>query len=124
MATKKKKAAKRASSTSSRRTSSRRTSSTSSRRVPFLRVGDFAKLVFREDGKTGTERMWVRVLRVVGRSYVGQLDNRPIQVRGIRAGDQVTFPRSAVIERMRANQGPTARQRAAMAAAGGNIRLL
>lgn len=94
------------------------------RSAPFLRPGDFAKLVFRNEGERGTERMWVRVTRVVGRNYVGTLDSRPVAVRGIRAGASLTFPRSAVIQRMRAGQEPSATQRRQMREAGGNIRLL
>lgn len=55
-----------------------------------LEEGDWAKLVF-EEGERG-ERMWVKVTRVEGPGrYEGVLDNMPVMLVDVQAGDEVEF---------------------------------
>lgn len=54
-----------------------------------LRVGDLAKLIFRDKGVG--ERMWVKVTGVEAGGYRGQLTNAPAAVHGLAKGDSVKF---------------------------------
>ena len=56
-----------------------------------LAVGDRVKLLFGVGGGSSTERMWVEVTEVVGARYVGRLDNEPVAIVDLRAGDLVEF---------------------------------
>lgn len=67
----------------------------STRRRKPIRAGDFVKCVFR-DG-SNTERMWLIVRRVNGDRLRGELNSRPVVVRGVRLGSVISFPRSAVV---------------------------
>ena len=64
------------------------------RRKP-IKAGDFVKCIFR-DG-SNTERMWLIVRRVNGDRLRGELNSRPVLVRGVRLGSVISFPRSAVV---------------------------
>lgn len=60
-----------------------------------LRPGDLVKLVFvlekpAPDG-CDAERMWVRLSRREGSSWLGELDNTPRHAMGLRCGDPVRF---------------------------------
>ena len=57
-----------------------------------LEVGDFAKLIFIEDG-TNTERMWVLITNQGdhGMEWKGTLDNDPFGMFTYERGDAITF---------------------------------
>jgi len=63
-----------------------------------LRPGDFAKLWF-EDAATGfVERMWVQIKSVgTDGTYVGALNNNPVQLTSVKCDDIVTFEPKHVI---------------------------
>ncbi|WP_421735197.1 hypothetical protein [Cellulomonas sp.] len=61
-----------------------------------LQVGDAVKLVIvPRDGLR--ERVWVRVTAVGEEELVGSLRSDPAELRGLRAGDAVTFERRHVL---------------------------
>lgn len=65
-----------------------------------LSPGDVVKLLFSpagDGGEVGGERMWVEVTEVTGGGYIGRLDNAPVVIEGIRAGDPVAFEARHVI---------------------------
>jgi hypothetical protein len=56
-----------------------------------LVAGDRVKLLFGVGTGSSTERMWVEVTEVVGGRYLGRLDNEPVAIVDLRAGDRVEF---------------------------------
>jgi hypothetical protein len=58
-----------------------------------LKPGQLAKLVFLTDDSANArgERMWVLVQAVTPVGYVGKLDNDPIQIKELSAGDEIQF---------------------------------
>lgn len=65
-----------------------------------LSPGDVVKLLFLPDGgdaEMGGERMWVEVTEVTDVGWIGRLDNDPVVIEGIRAGDPVAFAAQHVI---------------------------
>lgn len=59
-----------------------------------LKVGDLVKLIFvpvegYDDGFNG-ERMWVQIIKIDGRKFVGILDNEPYRLP-LKNGDEITF---------------------------------
>jgi hypothetical protein len=58
-----------------------------------LKPGELAKLVFLSDDPADPrgERMWVIVDRAAGGRYVGKLDNDPVVIKGLAAGDEIHF---------------------------------
>ena len=63
--------------------------------------GDLVKLIFRsipDSGEWGAERMWVIVTATEGPRLTGTLDNDPLDMPQLRAGDRVTFTRGYIID--------------------------
>lgn len=63
--------------------------------------GDLVKLIFRsipDSGEWGAERMWVIVTATDGAWLTGTLDNDPLDMPQLRAGDRVTFARGHIID--------------------------
>lgn len=63
--------------------------------------GDLVKLIFRsipDSGEWGAERMWVIVTATGGAWLTGTLDNDPLDMPQLRAGDRVTFARGHIID--------------------------
>ncbi len=57
-----------------------------------LEIGHFVKLIFNEVGEELSERMWVEIKDIwEGETYVGDLNNEPVIVPGIKFGDKVMF---------------------------------
>lgn len=60
-----------------------------------LQVGDIVKLVFLLDraqgGRPRAERLWVRVHEVAAAAYIGTLDNDPLYLTQLKAGDHIPF---------------------------------
>jgi uncharacterized protein YegJ (DUF2314 family) len=56
-----------------------------------LAAGDRVKLLFGVGDGSSTERMWVEVIDVVDGRYIGRLDNQPVAIVDLRAGDRVEF---------------------------------
>lgn len=60
-----------------------------------LRVGDMVKLVFllerAQGGRPRAERLWVRVDEVAAAAYMGTLDNDPLHLTRLKAGDRIPF---------------------------------
>ncbi|GGJ58356.1 DUF2314 domain-containing protein [Sphingopyxis bauzanensis] len=62
---------------------------------------DLVKLIFRsipDSGEWGAERMWVIVTATDGAWLTGTLDNDPLDMPQLRAGDRVTFARRHIID--------------------------
>lgn len=62
--------------------------------------GDIVKLLFLPDGddaELGGERMWVEVTETTEVGWIGRLDNDPVVIEGIRAGDPIAFAARHVI---------------------------
>ncbi|WP_293973287.1 DUF2314 domain-containing protein [Sphingopyxis sp.] len=63
--------------------------------------GDLVKLIFRsipDSGEWGAERMWVIVTATDGAWLTGTLDNDPLDMPQLSAGDRVTFARGHIID--------------------------
>ena len=56
-----------------------------------LSVGDRVKLLFGVGSGSSNERMWVEVTEVADGRYVGLLDNEPVAIADLRAGDRIAF---------------------------------
>jgi hypothetical protein len=65
-----------------------------------LRIGDFAKLMFRfeEGSRQWVERMWVVVEQVRPETYIGNLDNIPHRAEDTELGSRVEFHSDHVIQ--------------------------
>jgi hypothetical protein len=70
--------------------------------ISLLRPGNLAKLVFAFDSDDpeapGAERMWVRIDRIESRRFFGVLDNDPLFIRDLKAGDPIEFDDRHVIQ--------------------------
>ena len=69
--------------------------------IRMLKPGDIVKLVFRcdvenEHGYTA-ERMWVRISRIDEHEFVGELDNDPLYIPDLAAGDEIVFGSQHII---------------------------
>ncbi|WP_227339545.1 MULTISPECIES: immunity protein Imm33 domain-containing protein [Sphingopyxis] len=80
--------------------------------------GDLVKLIFRsipDSGEWDAERMWVIVTAAEGARLTGTLDNDPLDMPQLKAGDAVTFDRAHIIDidwsEDRAAPPPTAPER-------------
>lgn len=62
--------------------------------IRALKVGDFVKLIFIQDGHS--ERMWVEIKEIKGNNYLGRLDNIPILV-DIDLNEIVSFEEKHII---------------------------
>ena len=63
--------------------------------------GDLVKLTFRsipDSDEWGAERMWVIVTAAKGARLTGLLDNHPLDMPQLNAGDRVTFTRGHIID--------------------------
>lgn len=63
--------------------------------------GDLVKLIFRSipvSDEWDAERMWVIVTAADGARLTGTLDNDPLDMPRLRAGDRVTFTRGHIID--------------------------
>jgi hypothetical protein len=63
--------------------------------------GDLVKLIFRsipDSGEWSAERMWVIVTATEGARLTGTLDNDPLDMPQLKAGDRVTFTRGHIID--------------------------
>ncbi|HWV60467.1 MAG TPA: DUF2185 domain-containing protein [Sphingopyxis sp.] len=63
--------------------------------------GDLVKLAFRsipDSSEWGAERMWVIVTAAEGARLTGTLDNHPLDMPQLKAGDRVTFTRGHVMD--------------------------
>ncbi|WOF44459.1 DUF2185 domain-containing protein [Sphingopyxis indica] len=63
--------------------------------------GDLVKLIFRsipDSSEWGAERMWVIVTAAEGAWLTGTLDNHPLDMPQLKAGDRVTFARGHIID--------------------------
>ena len=72
--------------------------------IAMLQPGDEVKLVFRvdedDDGtdEVVTERMWVRITDVDGDEFRGVLDNQPVAIADLQAGDEIDFASYHIID--------------------------
>ena len=70
--------------------------------MSLLRPGNLVKLIFAFDStdpKTpAAERMWVRIDRIENKRFFGVLDNDPLYIRNLKAGDPVEFDDRHVIQ--------------------------
>lgn len=74
--------------------------------ISLIKVGDIVKLVFeldepksdKEGNVVHAERMWVQVVSVSGEVLKGELDNDPIYLNKIQAGDEITFSKENVFD--------------------------
>jgi len=64
-----------------------------------LNVGDRVKLGFaNNNGKCG-ERMWVKIIKIKGIYFQGELDNRPLNPDfGIQVGSEIDFSFKHIID--------------------------
>jgi hypothetical protein len=66
-----------------------------------LEPGNLVKLIFRfdpEDPKQpAAERMWVKITSVNGDRFAGVLDNDPVCIKGLAAGDRIAFSSRHII---------------------------
>ena len=62
-------------------------------------VGDFAKVKFTDCN--GSEYMWVKVERVNGDKFEGELGNDPVLIERLSYGDNVQFEKGDVWEVLR-----------------------
>jgi hypothetical protein len=66
-----------------------------------IQPGDEVKVIVRSSPpspKWDAERMWVDIKAVEGETLLGALDNIPSDIPQLKAGDELQFPRSAVID--------------------------
>lgn len=68
------------------------------RRVAAAAPGEqfYVKLPFQTPDKKYTEFMWLRVTSLEGDTGTGVLENEPVEVKTIKAGESVQFPASEV----------------------------
>ncbi|WP_084580768.1 immunity protein Imm33 domain-containing protein [Sphingomonas azotifigens] len=69
--------------------------------VLALRPGDLVKLVFQSvppSREYAAERMWVAITRAEGDRLWGRLDNQPLDMPQLRAGQEIAFRRGDVID--------------------------
>jgi len=74
----------------------------SSKSIDELETGNFAKLIFTNtvDGKPqDSERMWV-IIKNIGKTFKGKLDNDPMVITQLKAGDEIEFSRNNIIDVM------------------------
>ncbi len=58
--------------------------------LDLLKVGDLVKLTFTNKDEE-SERMWVEIGSIDGKNFVGRLDNDPIYIKELKAGDRIEF---------------------------------
>jgi len=64
----------------------------STKDIKALKVGSTVKLIFDIDGDSaGGERMWVVITKIAPSEYVGELDNDPAVIRGLKYKDTIHF---------------------------------
>lgn len=63
-----------------------------------IEPGDLVKLIFGSDEVVETERMWVKVIKIVETYGYGELDNKPVLIPNLSLGDIVTFHLGDVID--------------------------
>lgn len=71
------------------------------RRVGNLHKGEEVKLVFELDkpvAEVSAERMWVTIDRIEGKRIMGILDNDPIYLKELKAGDKLEFARQNIYD--------------------------
>lgn len=63
--------------------------------IQLLKPGDSVKLVFRSDVENehgySAERMWVAITSIDGDDFRGRLDNDPLYIPDLAAGDELVF---------------------------------
>lgn len=66
--------------------------------IAMLKPGDEVKLIFRYDEEydddeedVAVERMWVRITGIDGDDFRGELDNDPVAIPDLQAGDEIEF---------------------------------
>ena len=62
-------------------------------RIAKLKKGDEVKLCF-----NGKERMWVKIKKIDGDEFEGELDNKPFELRHLSLGDKVVFRRENIYQ--------------------------
>ena len=70
-------------------------------RLAAVSVGDLVKLTIRgipQGEKYDAERMWVIVSAIDGDEMAGALDNNPFDIPHLKAGDEIRFRRSDIID--------------------------
>jgi len=63
-----------------------------------IEPGDLVKLIFGSNEVVETERMWVKVIKIVETYGYGELDNEPILITSLSLGDMVKFHLGDVID--------------------------
>lgn len=70
--------------------------------ISSIEVGSLVKLIFimKETAEDGcrAERMWVRIQKIQGNSYIGVLDNDPYYLKTVKAGTEIKFCRKHIAE--------------------------
>lgn len=61
--------------------------------IEGLDVGASVKLLFDigDEEEPAGERMWVTIIKIAGHNYVGELDNDPAVIRGLKYKDKIHF---------------------------------
>lgn len=67
-----------------------------------LEINSLVKLVFIPNAKNGEsrmpERMWVKVTKIDGANFEGRLDNDPVNIPQLNAGDLIVFHRKHIFD--------------------------
>lgn len=63
-----------------------------------LKPDTIVKLIFRTDDESEGERMWVEITKSNNFGYDGVLDNDPVNIKGLKSGDKVTFGPQHIID--------------------------
>jgi uncharacterized protein YegJ (DUF2314 family) len=69
--------------------------------IARLKAGDLVKLIFsfqQEDAPVRAERMWVIIKAIDGDGFSGALDNDPLHIQGLVAGDRIEFDSRHIID--------------------------
>lgn len=70
--------------------------------IAMLQPGDAVKLVFHYDDDdsddVAVERMWVRITEIEGDDFRGELDNEPLVITALQAGELIDFASYHIID--------------------------
>ncbi|MBS3111757.1 DUF2185 domain-containing protein [Candidatus Woesearchaeota archaeon] len=67
--------------------------------IDKLKKGNFVKLLFEIKDKTApnTEKMWVKINKRKGNTFIGNLDNDPVEIKDLKHNDEIKFEAKHII---------------------------